>query len=115
MTTPHHTATTAEQTTTVPQTTHTTTTTTTTQPTTGEKVKQGATGVKGAIAAVHGVGETMRGKFNSKVDQQFNEPTGVAKNEAIAAQGEQELDTGKFSHGTKAREGVEPSVGQTRF
>lgn len=36
--------------------------------TTSEKVKESASGVKGLVAAVHGVGETLRGEFNAGVD-----------------------------------------------
>ena len=39
----------------------------------GAKVKEGASGVKGMVAAVHGVGEKIRGEFNSGVDRAFNE------------------------------------------
>jgi len=36
--------------------------------TTSAKVKESASGVKGLAAAVHGVGETLRGEFNAGVD-----------------------------------------------
>jgi len=81
---------------------------------TGEKVRQGASGLKGLAATVHGAGEAIRGKFNSSVDQAFNEPTGVAKNNAIAQQGAGEMDTGRFSHATKNREGVVPGDHEAR-
>ncbi|RDW62320.1 hypothetical protein BP6252_11753 [Coleophoma cylindrospora] len=76
--------------------------------TTGDKVKEGASGLKGLAAAVHGVGEEIRGTVNSSIDRAANEPTGVVKNDAIANQGRQETVTGSFSEGTKVREGVHP-------
>ena len=46
---------------------------------TGEKAKEMASGAKGLVAAVHGVGEKIRGGFNAGVDRAFNdvcEPNG---------------------------------------
>ena len=40
---------------------------------TGEKVKESASGAKGLVAAVHGVGEKIRGGFNAGVDRAFND------------------------------------------
>lgn len=39
----------------------------------GGQVKQGASGVKGVLAAVHGAGESIRGQLNAGVDRAFNE------------------------------------------
>jgi len=71
-------------------------------------------GIKVVLAGIHGAGETLRGEFNAAIDRAFGETAGEAKNENIARQGEQELNTGHFSTGTKAREGVIPGDGVTR-
>ena len=39
----------------------------------GERAKETASGVKGLVAAVHGVGEKVRGGFNAGVDRAFND------------------------------------------
>lgn len=52
------------------------------------------------------MGESIRGKFNAGIDRQFNEPEGVAKNEAIGREGEYEAQTGEFTPSTKQREGL---------
>jgi hypothetical protein len=39
---------------------------------------------------------------------------GVAKNQKIAQEGEYQMDSGKFSEGTKNREGVVPGGGERR-
>lgn len=62
-------------------------------------------GVKGVVAGIHGVGESIRGTFNAAVDRAFNEPEGVAKNEAIGRAGEYEAQSGQFAPSTKEREG----------
>ena len=41
--------------------------------TTGAKVKESASGVKGLAAAVHGAGEALRGTFNKEVDRAFGD------------------------------------------
>jgi len=40
---------------------------------TGAKVRESASGVKGLVAAVHGAGETLRGTFNKEVDRAFHD------------------------------------------
>ncbi|EEA24875.1 hypothetical protein TMatcc_007974 [Talaromyces marneffei ATCC 18224] len=62
--------------------------------------------IKGAVAGIHGVGESIRGTFNATVDRAFNEPEGVAKNEAIGREGEYEVKSGRFAPSTKQREGL---------
>ncbi|OAX85534.1 hypothetical protein ACJ72_00072 [Emergomyces africanus] len=62
-------------------------------------------GVKSTLAGVHGLGETIRGSANAAVDRGMKDPEGVRKNEAIAREGEREVETGQFSQTTKAREG----------
>jgi len=91
-----------------------TTTTTGTGPTAGTKIREGASGVKGVLAAVHGAGEALRGNFNAAVDRTFDEPTGAARNTAIANSGEGEIATGQFSTQTKNREGVVPGDKEKR-
>jgi hypothetical protein len=61
--------------------------------------------IKGVVAGIHGAGESIRGSFNAAVDRTFNEPEGVAKNEAIQRQGEYETRSGQFSSSTKQKEG----------
>jgi len=62
-------------------------------------------GIKGVFAGIHGAGESIRGTFNAAVDRAFNEPEGVAKNEAIGREGEYEARSGQFAPSTKQREG----------
>ncbi|KUL87589.1 hypothetical protein ZTR_05788 [Talaromyces verruculosus] len=64
-----------------------------------------AGGIKGVVAGIHGAGESIRGTFNAAVDRAFNEPEGVAKNEAIGREGEYEAKSGQFAPSTKQREG----------
>ncbi|KAE8347400.1 hypothetical protein BDV24DRAFT_122024 [Aspergillus arachidicola] len=56
-------------------------------------------GVKGAFAGAHGMGESLRGGLNAAVDKTFGHEEGVAKNDAIASQGEREMRTGNFGRG----------------
>ncbi|KAF7593397.1 hypothetical protein BBP40_011587 [Aspergillus hancockii] len=56
-------------------------------------------GVKGAFAGAHGMGESLRGGLNAAVDRTFGHEEGVAKNDAIAGRGEREMRTGNFSKG----------------
>jgi len=77
---------------------------------TGAKVKESASGVKGLVAAVHGAGETLRGTFNKEVDRAFNDKAGESKNEGIAREGQAEIQEGKFGVGTKNREGAIPGA-----
>jgi hypothetical protein len=65
-------------------------------------------GVKGVAAAIHGVGEKIRGKFNKGVDDTFDESSGSAKNASIAREGDSEIASGNFSTSTKTREGALP-------
>ncbi|KAK2779222.1 hypothetical protein FQN52_002518 [Onygenales sp. PD_12] len=60
--------------------------------------------IKAAAAGIHGVGESLRGNANAAVDRAMEDPEGVRKNEAIAREGEREVQTGEFSWGTKKRE-----------
>jgi len=87
--------------------------------TTGGGVKEGAQGVKGVLAGIHGIGEKVRGEFNAGVDEAFNEnggqSEGVVKNAAVANAGDKELTTGQFSHATKNREGAVPGDGERRY
>jgi len=77
---------------------------------TGSKLRESASGVKGLAAAVHGTGEMLRGNINAIVDRAVNDKAGEARNNAIAAAGENEITTGQFSHGTKNREGAIPGA-----
>ncbi|KLJ08727.1 hypothetical protein EMPG_15841 [Blastomyces silverae] len=61
-------------------------------------------GIKSTVAGVHGLGENIRGNVNAAVDRAMKDPEGVRKNEAIAREGEREVETGEFSRATKARE-----------
>lgn len=61
-------------------------------------------GIKSAIAGVHGLGEKVRGEFNAGVDKAAGEPS--SEGVATAASGTKEMQTGEFSHSTKAREGI---------
>ncbi|KAK2741743.1 hypothetical protein FQN55_008243 [Onygenales sp. PD_40] len=79
-------------------------------PTTGAEPTTHAQGhghghsIKAAAAGIHGVGESLRGNANAAVDRAMEDPEGVRKNEAIAREGEREVQTGEFSRGTKKRE-----------
>jgi len=92
----------------------TTTNTTTTGNSTGSKIREAGGGIKGVLAGIHGVGEKVRGEFNSAVDEGFNEPTGVAKNKAVANAGDAERHTGQFAGSTKNREGALPGSDHER-
>ncbi|KAE8152582.1 hypothetical protein BDV25DRAFT_150882 [Aspergillus avenaceus] len=59
----------------------------------GENLGQG---VKGTFAGAHGAGESLRGGLNAAVDKTFGHEEGVAKNDAIASQGEREMRSGRF-------------------
>jgi len=87
------------------------TTTGTTGTSTGGQGRQVASGIKGVFAKVHGAGEEIRGELNGAIDEAFHENSGVAKNQAVAQAGRNEMATGHFSQGTKQREGVQPDVG----
>ncbi|KZL75545.1 chitin synthase 2, partial [Colletotrichum tofieldiae] len=52
--------------------------------------------IKGAFAQGHGVGEVIRGKFNSAVDTAAGDPQGQAKNKNIATGGEREFANKDF-------------------
>ncbi|EFQ32448.1 hypothetical protein CGRA01v4_05873 [Colletotrichum graminicola] len=52
--------------------------------------------IKGAFAQGHGVGEVLRGKFNSAVDTAAGDPQGQAKNKNVATGGEREFATKGF-------------------
>lgn len=77
---------------------------------TGEKVHEGASGVKGIVAAVHGAGEALRGTFNREVDRAFHDKAGEIKNDQIAREGEAEITEGRFAPSTKNRDGVVPGA-----
>jgi len=61
-------------------------------------------GIKSAVAGIHGIGEKIRGEFNGSVDRAAGDDP--SKSVKTAASGERELETGKFSAGTKEREGL---------
>ncbi|EEH16978.1 hypothetical protein PABG_07065 [Paracoccidioides brasiliensis Pb03] len=77
-------------------------------PETTETVPKQSTGVghgiKSALAGIHGVGESIRGSVNAAVDRAMKDDEGARKNEAIAREEKRELEAGKFSRATKARE-----------
>ncbi|KAK2005615.1 hypothetical protein LZ32DRAFT_611945 [Colletotrichum eremochloae] len=52
--------------------------------------------IKGALAQGHGVGEVLRGKFNSAVDTAAGDPQGQVKNKNIATGGEREFASKDF-------------------
>ncbi|OHE99034.1 hypothetical protein CORC01_05724 [Colletotrichum orchidophilum] len=52
--------------------------------------------IKGAFAQGHGMGEVIRGKFNSAVDTAAGDPQGMAKNKNITTGGEREFATKDF-------------------
>lgn len=64
--------------------------------------------MRGVGAAIHGVGEKIRGKFNKGVDDTFDESSGSAKNASIAREGDSEIASGNFSTNTKTKEGALP-------
>ncbi|KAI9732931.1 MAG: hypothetical protein M1818_007364 [Claussenomyces sp. TS43310] len=110
------TTTSSSTTTTHPVTTQPTTSSTTTS--SNPSAHNPAQSIKHAAAGIHGLGETIRGTFNSSVDEAFNpaEKSGSAavnqsKNDAIAQQGINEVETGHFSANTKAKEGARPGNG----
>jgi len=77
--------------------------------------KDAASGVKGAFAAVHGAGEAIRGTVNGAIDETFDKGHGTAKDDLVTRAGVNEMETGKFSHSTKNREGAVPGADhQTR-
>jgi len=65
-------------------------------------------GVKGVAAAVHGLGEKVRGTINKGVDDATHDSQGSAKNSSIANAGDNEMASGKFAASTKEREGMLP-------
>jgi len=82
--------------TTTTTTAHTTNPTTSTGTTTAppSTIKESAASAKGLLSAVHGAGESIRGNFNSAVDETFNEPLGVEKNNRVVENGEAEMRKG---------------------
>ncbi|KAK1623716.1 hypothetical protein BDP81DRAFT_286469, partial [Colletotrichum phormii] len=52
--------------------------------------------IKGAFAQGHGMGEVIRGKFNSAVDTAAGDPQGMAKNKNVTTGGEREFATKDF-------------------
>jgi len=86
--------------TTIPTTTTNTTHTTNPATTTGtatasqSKIKESAASAKGVLSAIHGAGESIRGNFNSAVDETFHEPLGVEKNNRVVEKGEAEMRKG---------------------
>ncbi|KAF9869723.1 hypothetical protein CkaCkLH20_12766 [Colletotrichum karsti] len=52
--------------------------------------------IKGAFAQTHGVGEVLRGKFNSAVDTVAGDSEGLAKNKNITTGGEREFANKDF-------------------
>ncbi|KAH8703482.1 hypothetical protein BGW36DRAFT_87344 [Talaromyces proteolyticus] len=76
-------------------------------PTSEKDAKKGQSdkGIKGAIAGIHGAGESIRGTVGAAIDRAFNDQEGVAKNQAIAREGEWEVKAGRFANSTKQREG----------
>ncbi|KAK1709478.1 hypothetical protein BDP67DRAFT_361902, partial [Colletotrichum lupini] len=52
--------------------------------------------IKGAFAQGHGMGEVIRGKFNSAVDTAAGDSQGMAKNKNITTGGEREFATKDF-------------------
>ncbi|KAG8528228.1 uncharacterized protein KY384_007145 [Bacidia gigantensis] len=63
-------------------------------------------GLKTAAVGIHGAGETLRGTFNSAVDKRFHDPEAVARNQAIADSGRQEIESGKLSQASRAQGGI---------
>ncbi|PGG95528.1 hypothetical protein AJ79_10009 [Helicocarpus griseus UAMH5409] len=97
-------------------------TTGTTGPTETSKTTEAAAGVghglKAAVAGVHGVGEAIRGSATAAVDRVANEPEGVRRNEAIAREGEREVEQGEFRHtrdaGSRSGAGTATGTGTGR-
>ncbi|KAI9047070.1 hypothetical protein LZ554_009144 [Drepanopeziza brunnea f. sp. 'monogermtubi'] len=85
--------------------TTTTTPTTLTTTSTTSHASSAASGVKGVLAGIHGLGEKVRGEFNSAVDGAAGDREGLARNRAVAEAGERERVTGRFAAETKVREG----------
>jgi len=56
--------------------------------------------LKAAAAGIHGVGETLRGTFNSSIDRNVGHASAetLAKNEQVLQSGRNEMDTGRFDH-----------------
>ncbi|KAF8858777.1 hypothetical protein BDZ45DRAFT_689776 [Acephala macrosclerotiorum] len=71
-------------------------------------------GIEGIAAGIHGLGEKVRGEFNTAVDQSFGESEGVAKNRAVVDAGIMERETGRFAGSTKDREGAVPRASHGR-
>lgn len=53
-----------------------------------------------------GAGESLRGTVGVAIDRAFGDREGVKKNEAIAKEGEYEVQSGNIASSTKAREGM---------
>ncbi|KAL4816788.1 hypothetical protein BDW67DRAFT_161562 [Aspergillus spinulosporus] len=66
------------------------------QPTATRTGENAGSGVKGAAAEIHGMGESLRGGLGAAVDRAFGDEEGVAKNRAVAQQGDHEMSTGRF-------------------
>lgn len=62
--------------------------------------------LKFCLLIIHqGAGETLRGALNSSVDRRFHAPPDtVAKHDEVAASGRSEIESGRFSDTTRARE-----------
>lgn len=52
--------------------------------------------IKGAFAKGHGLGEIIRGEFNSAIDTLTGDKVGQAKNEEVARKGYREFETRRF-------------------
>ncbi|KAL4735601.1 hypothetical protein BDV11DRAFT_29187 [Aspergillus similis] len=66
------------------------------QPTATRTGENAGSGVKGAAAEIHGMGESLRGGLGAAVDRAFGDEEGVTKNRAVAQQGDHEMSTGRF-------------------
>lgn len=53
------------------------------------------------------MGESLRGTINAAVDRSFGDKEGERKNEAIATEGEYQVNSGNFARSTKEREGLD--------
>ncbi|KAL2864838.1 uncharacterized protein BJX67DRAFT_383465 [Aspergillus lucknowensis] len=53
--------------------------------------------VMGLFAGIHGAGEWLRGEINATVDRTFGNEEGLARNKAIARNGQREITSGQFS------------------
>jgi len=71
-------------------------------------------GIKGVLAGIHGMGESLRGSLGAAVDRSFGDEEGARKNQAIASQGEYEVQSGNFAKSTQEREGVNVNKRQER-